>query len=354
VTSIGWTARVERSTIPGIAPSRIVSLVGWVLTLAAMVAIGAVAWTALGGPMMDWESYRRGAEAVLAGRSPYAPFQLVGPYSLPLATGGHGFVYPPSGAVVLAPLTASLELWIALNAITLASGVFALVRRSGGQPLLAAAVLWLISLTPPLREGLDVGSASVLMAGILAWTLAGSRTSIIVGLAAATKLFPGAWLLWTGRTDRRATLIGGSIAMAAPVLVSVALAGPSPWLDWIVAFGNGEPLCVAATLRCTGVPIWLTYVVAAGALLVALAAPRSVAACALVVAIVAAAPDWPKHYDLLLLPPAIVATGGIWGTLRSRTAASAGPSARTETDVPGRREGPGSVRPDQAAAGVEP
>jgi hypothetical protein len=246
----------------------------------------------LGEPLReDWLTYVRGSELVFSGQSPYAAFQLEGPYPLGTAANGNGFVYPPSAAVVMAPFLHPFELWATLGIVLFAGGLLAIARHHGlsllvpgTAMLLSSAVLW---------SGTISGAASPAIAGLLGLAYVGVPTA---GIAAAVKLFPASWVIlgWS-----RWIAIGAAV----PILVSVALAGFGPWLEYPTAFRNAEPACWQfSSLACVGVPEWMTFVL--GALLVAgaMRASRAWRLLALGMLPLVIADQIPMHYYALVVP----------------------------------------------------
>jgi len=110
----------------------------------------------------DWLTYVRGADLMFSGQSPYAAFQLDGPYPLGTAANSNGFVYPPSAAIVMAPFLHPFELWAVLGIVLFIGALVAIARQHrlplvvpGTAMLLSPVVLWI---------GTMSGAASAAMA----------------------------------------------------------------------------------------------------------------------------------------------------------------------------------------------
>jgi hypothetical protein len=246
----------------------------------------------LGEPLReDWLTYVRGADAVFARQSPYADFQLAGPYVLGNAANGNGYVYPPSAAIVMAPFLHPFELWVALGLAVFLVGLVAVAWRHG--MLLVVPGIAMVLASAALWTGTLSGAASAAMAGLLGIAYVGLPAT---GLGAVVKLFPASWLLlgWS-----RWVLVVAAI----PVALSIALIGAGPWFDYIVVFRNAEPACRQfSSLVCVGVPPLVTYAIGSLLLLAALRASREWKLLALGVFPLVVADQIPMHYYALIVP----------------------------------------------------
>jgi hypothetical protein len=262
----------------------------------------------------DWLTYVRGADAVIGGTSPYAPFQTEGPFVLTAAAEGLGYVYPPSAAVLMAPILRPFELWSALSLTIFLCGLLAVLwRQEMLKPLPALLALLFAVVSPPLWDGLSSGAVSVVLAGMLGLAYAGVPAA---GLGAAVKLFPASWIALD--YSRRA-ILWGVAGVAVPVAASIALAGISPWLDYAAVLRNMSPDCerFLPSGVCLGVPVWAVY--AAGALIVLAATrgPRPWLLLALGVLPIVLGPQVSLHY-LCTAIPGVIAVMARWGDLLSR------------------------------------
>lgn len=242
-------------------------------------------------PREDWLTYVRGSELIFSGQTPYAAFQLEGPYPLGTAANGNGFVYPPSAAVVIAPFLHPFELWAVLGILLFVGGLVAVARYHdlsllvpGTAMLLSSKVLWAGTLS---------GAASPAMAGLLGIAYVGIPTA---GLAAAIKLFPASWVLlgWS-----RWIAIGAAV----PIVLSIALAGLGPWLEYPTVFRNAEPVCWQfSSLVCLGVPEWVTFALGAGLVALSMLVSRPWRLLALGILPLVIADQVPMHYWALIAP----------------------------------------------------
>jgi hypothetical protein len=249
-------------------------------------------------PREDWLTYVRGAELVTSGQSPYAAYQLAGPYPLWTAAAGNGYVYPPSAAVVMAPFLHPFELWVSLGVALFVTSLTAVARHHrlsmivpGSAVLISAPMLW---------AGVSSGAVSIALAGLLGLAYVGLPTA---GLAAAVKLFPASWMLlgW----NRWIALAG-----AIPIVISIALAGLRPWVDYPIVFGNAEHTCSeVSSLVCHGVPSALTYAIGAALLIAAWRSTREWLLLALGVFPLVVADQIPTHYYALVVPGYVALIG---------------------------------------------
>ena len=170
------------------------------------------------GYHIDLEVYRLGVATWLAGGDMYGPLPpTVSGLALP-------FIYPPFAAMVLLPLellpwTAA---WIALYGASLVSARGHAVRRrraGSGPPAAAAAPLSVASvalpvalLLEPVLETFEFGQVNLVLMALVAVDCLAERTrwprGLLVGLAAAIKLTPAAFVLFfLLRRDRRAAVV---------------------------------------------------------------------------------------------------------------------------------------------------
>jgi hypothetical protein len=245
----------------------------------------------------DLQSYQRGAKAILTGASPYADWQLSGPYPLDAAVRGRGFVYPPTAGFLLLPLlvpaiAVAFGLLSALAFVVI--GALIVRRALGPDAALVAAALLLAQ--PGLHEIHEGASSMLVAAGVgLMWLR--PRWSGWLGVAGGLlKIYPALGLLWAWRM--RASIL-------PPLAVGLVLAAlvATSWLPWFTAMRNAQPGCPAYGLPsfgCAGVA-WLGYLLAAG---LALAMWRirddATAFAVLGIAMVVAAPD--LYWGYLLVP----------------------------------------------------
>jgi hypothetical protein len=251
----------------------------------------------------DWQTYVRGTDAILAGRSPYAAWQLTGPYGLSDATNGAGYVYPPTAAVLLAPVIGSPEILAVANLAIYSAGLLTIAWRAGRlTPIVAAVILWSAEFHPGMLENLIVGNTSGILAGLLAWSPA-LGGAFLIGVAAALKLFPGVWALdpFLRRPARTIALVVAGFG--APALIALALAGIGPWLDYVAAMAHAGPSSGGRlTLAHLGLPAWSIYLLGLAIVAISLRVGQRWRLLGMGAAACAVAPDLPLSYSLLLSP----------------------------------------------------
>jgi glycosyl transferase family 87 len=242
--------RARRLALP--APPLTLRALATVVALAALVAVGAISVGKQLRSGNDFPIYWNAARTLAAGGSPYD-----------VASGLHGYVYPPFLALVLIPAAAlplgvAAWIWFALSAAaaTLACRVaVGLARRGWGPRALAgwASAAWL-PLAGLAADNAALGQANLIL---LALGLAGSadllrrrdlRGGGLIGLAAAVKphlallLVPG---LLRGRW-RAAAGCAAALLLTGAVL-PIAAVGPARtatlWREWeekvVVPAGEG-------------------------------------------------------------------------------------------------------------------
>ena len=183
---------------------------------------------------IDLAVYRRGGEAVLRGSVLYGR-QFSANLHPKLA-----FTYPPFAAVVFIPLALlpwPLVAWtwdLALLALLLAA-IIVVMQHSfplrppnvvGGAGLAVAATFCVAVTTRPVRDNLGFGQVDIALMTLclLDCTVATPRwpRGLFVGLATATKLIPGLFIITlAARGERRAAIIATLTFAAATGLASV-------------------------------------------------------------------------------------------------------------------------------------
>jgi len=201
----------------------VVMLTGVVLWAAALAVL-------LGSEqngLIDLRVYRTGGQAWLQNLPLYDkafPWSLSGP-QLP-------FTYPPLSAVLFAGLSV-LPWWIAV-ALVIGSGIAGLAvacwlaanRLSEDRAwitLLAVGAVAAAPLVEPVRETVSFGQVNLLLAGVIAADCLMRRTpwprGTLIGLAAAVKLTPAAFLLFfVARRQWRPVLAATASFVAAGLL----------------------------------------------------------------------------------------------------------------------------------------
>jgi alpha-1,2-mannosyltransferase len=333
------------------APRRVLPVT---LPLLALVLVNVVVHT--GGRHIDLEVYRFGVQAWLAGGNMYGTLPETSDHiTLP-------FIYPPFAAVVLLPLAVApwVLAWTALLALsTAALGLtFFVVARGlwpsggrGGALSVASIALPLALLVQPgkpldfsrpapripafalepVMQTIEFGQINLLLMALVAVDVLVARPrwprGLLVGIAAAIKLTPAAFVLYfLLRRDYRAAAVA---ALATAVVTGLAfLVAPGPswtfWLDNPAGGVSGSPFFTNQTFQAVlvraGVEgplktvLWL--VLSIGVL--ALAAPairRAPAPLALVatagVALLASPTSWSHHW-VWVAPFLLIAAASAW------------------------------------------
>jgi hypothetical protein len=258
-----------RGVIAVASASRPIKIVGFI----ALMAIGALSLrisitNAL--VYVEWAdaiSYAEGARRVYAGLTPYTDMQLAGPYPLDAAIYGLGFVYPPSGAYLLAPFTLGepfFYLWVVLSFVAVIGIVLLMVRREVGRMSTAMAFA-VVAITATafqvgfseLKSGYVSPMVAAAMGSMWLWPRWSAIPALLCGLI---KAFPAAGVLWAIRTKG---VWKGPLLVAVAMALLLAIAHPGWIADWLVALGNAEAACPPFALwsiACVGLPVVVGYV----------------------------------------------------------------------------------------------
>lgn len=326
--------------------------------LLALVLAGLVVHT--GGRHIDLEVYRFGVQAWLSGGDMYGPLpETSGRIALP-------FIYPPFAALLLSPL--ALVPWpvawaglLGLSALALGVALFAVARRlwpSGGRAgALSVASVSLpaaLFVTPnnpidfdrpgdaltfglePVVQTIEFGQVNLLLMALVAVDCLAREPrwprGVLVGVAAAVKLTPAAFVLFfLLRGDRRAAataVVSGVAATGIGFLVAPReswafwLGGPAGGVSGSPFFSNQTFQAVLVRAGADGAVRTVAWVVLCVALLL-LVAPvvrRAPAPLALVatagVALLASPTSWSHHW-VWVAPALLVAAATAW---RARSA----------------------------------
>lgn len=316
--------------------------------LAVAIVTGVVAVVAVArSQFIDLQVYRFGAQALWRGDDLYG--------TLPPTSAGVTlpFIYPPFAAIVLTPLV-SAPWWCAavvMFALSVAALGFALVvtvrAASPFRPAVAvgSALLPAALLLEPVRATLGFGQVNlVLMGMVLADCLLPKtrwRRGLLVGLAAAVKVTPAAFLLFfLLRKDFRSATTAMVTALAAGVagFVIAPAASVHYWLVELTGASglSGSPFAtnqsIEAELTRLGLPpAWravvgavLVAAVLAAAVLVMRRVEPPVAVLVNAVAALAVSPISWSHHWVWLAPALIVLFGHAWRTGAPRWWAAAG------------------------------
>ncbi|MFB9908251.1 glycosyltransferase family 87 protein [Allokutzneria oryzae] len=236
---------------------------GALLVVAAVVALVAVVLWRLADARHVYEDldvYRLAVHAWWNGGDMYGLLPTT-------AAGNHlPFIYPPFAVLVLAPFALlprdpAVALNFAVSVAALGATLYVVVRRlwrAGGPKgafVLTAVLLPFALLMEPVTETLDYGQVNLwLMALVAVDCLAISPKwprGMLVGIAAAIKLTPAAFLLYfLLRKDYRAALVT-VVSGAAATLIGFVIAPNSSlhyWLDGGASSMSGTPFSANQTI----------------------------------------------------------------------------------------------------------
>jgi alpha-1,2-mannosyltransferase len=319
-----WRARLGgRAT----EPRRVLPVT---LPLLAVVLTGMLFYTH--GYHIDLEVYRLGVATWLRGGDMYGPLPpTVSGLALP-------FIYPPFAAMVLLPLEVLpwTAAWIALYAVSVSSVAVTLhvvTRRvwpAGGRAgalSVASAALPVALLLEPVLETIKFGQVNLVLMALVAVDCLAERPrwprGLLVGLAAAVKLTPAAFVLFfLLRRDLRAAAVTVVTAAAATGLgfaidpASSArywFGGPAAGVSGSVFYTNQTVQAVLARAEVPVLAAKAVWLAAAVALLV-LVVPvvrRADPALALVTvagfALLVSPTSWSHHW--VWIAPALLVVG---------------------------------------------
>ena len=206
-------------------------MAGSLAVVAVQVALFVIGWVADHAAIplgLDWLGYRAGVERLLASGTPYAPFELAGPF----VPEHLDFIHPPNALVLFTPfalLPQPLDylLWIGIPV-----AIFCFLLR--GLPWWAWPAVALLSTTNSLQYPILNGNSSLFMTAIFGL---GFRYGWVVGLLAMKPtLAPLAIVALRG--SRRSIAVAAAIGIL-PLVVTL------PWLaDYLAVARNmqGIPL----------------------------------------------------------------------------------------------------------------
>jgi alpha-1,2-mannosyltransferase len=254
------------------------------LPLLAVVLAGLLVHTH--GYHIDLEVYRLGVATWLAGGDMYGPLPpTISGLALP-------FIYPPFAAMALLPLEVLpwTAAWIALftaSLVGLAVTLYVVARRvwpaggRGGALALTSAALPAALLLEPVLETFEFGQVNLVLMALVAVDCLAPRTrwprGVLIGLAAAIKLTPAAFVLFfLLRRDTRAAVVTAVTAAAATLLGFLVdpaasarywFGGPASGVSGSVFYTNQTVQAVLARAGVPGLPAKAVWLVAAVALL---------------------------------------------------------------------------------------
>ncbi|HEX4251116.1 MAG TPA: glycosyltransferase 87 family protein [Pseudonocardia sp.] len=315
----------------------------YLLSLPLLAAAVTVLAISLGGHYLDLEVYRLGVQTWLSGGDLYG--------ALPMTSAGIAlpFIYPPFAAMVMVPLTvtgwgfASVAVFLA-SLLSLGVTMYVVLRRlwpSGGHAGALAATTAVVPVClglEPVSQTFGFGQINLILMAMVAVDCLMVRTrlprGVLIGLAAAIKLTPAAFVLFfLLRKDYRSAVVAavtGAVATGIGVLIAPA-ASQRYWGGGMsgVSGVSGSPFFTNQTFQAVfaragigGLELKLGWVVLS-ALLLYLAAPairRAPKPLALVatagVALLVSPTSWSHHW-VWIAPALLVAGVSAW---RARSA----------------------------------
>ncbi|APE36882.1 hypothetical protein BOX37_26435 [Nocardia mangyaensis] len=297
----------------------------------------------INGGFLDLEVYRIGIESLREGSGLYT--------SLPATSAGISlpFIYPPFAAIVLAPLallpwSVAAFVLFAISTGALAAAVYLAARRMWAHQRdkamwIAATVTPLLLLLEPVAATLDFGQINLILMGLVAadclTTKPKWRRGMLVGLAAAIKLTPAAFVLYfLIRKDYRAAATA-AVTGAVATAIGFAVLPRESMTYWFGGLGDvsglsGSPYhtnqSIQAILARFSVPepvFTLVWVGAAAALLVltvvamraSATIPTLALSCNAILALLISPISWSHHW--VWFPVALLTIAGL-ATLRTR------------------------------------
>ncbi len=274
-------------------------IVFWLLDLALQIAMIRPSL------MDDAESYATAGRHLLAGQTLYAPFQLAGAYGLGDAAWGRGFVYPPTAALLFAPLAPFGQMALGAVFMIALAALGWLAYRLARQASLGVGTSWLlaavVTFSGPAINAASSGNVNLLIADALLaswlWPRSSGYLAVLGGLV---KFFPAAGLLWT---IRKGGSVAGPIVLGlGAVGLTTLVVGVGGWSDFLAAFAHGHSsswyfIASPAQSLGPGLGTVVGYGLAGLALLGAWRLKNERVAFALLGwAMILPAPDWWSHY----------------------------------------------------------
>lgn len=242
--------------------------------------------------------------------------------------------YPPSALPVFTLLLGALPsgsepaAWLALNlaaALALVFGLRAVWANSADRAWVVPLACWVLA-ARPTRAGLALGQFHLIPVALAVWTipaLAARRERLAGALLGIALIKPTMaaplWVVWMVRGHRRAAGVALAVQAGLILLASVWLSRP-PWTLVAGFLSNARGQSAAGSLDLPGLlgragaPETLALLAGGGLIVLnALVAWRTRAASeatATALALTTAAvATYHRHYDLVLLLPAVLAVG---------------------------------------------
>ena len=230
----------------------------WVLVMAALAGLYVgrnvlVAGAMIGPGPSDFAHSHAAARALAAGASPYSV---------------RGFLYPAPALLPVLPLaaldsSAARSAWFWLSHALLLLAAAALWRALGGGPGAAAAVLAAWALTGTVAENLVLGQVNPVLLLLVTLAMAAPaaaapRAAMLVGAAAAIKIWPGLLLAEALLRRRwRAFAAGCAVAvlLVAGCTLALLISRPPPYRPAGTGSWAGTPAFLNLSLPATALRI---------------------------------------------------------------------------------------------------
>lgn len=272
-----------RHGLPPWRPGRaqLAAAVFWVL---AAVTIGHLIATAVGRQMLDLDVYRTGALVMRHDGTDL--YSIHAADKLP-------FTYPPVSAILAEPLTlvpfqAAKTAWMILTvgvlAVAVGIGFWPLLGRAKDlAPALFAVLLTACAFLEPVRQVITYGQVDLLLlvACVVDCYGKGSRwpRGVLIGLATAIKLEPGAFIIYLLITKRRKEALVAGLSFAAATGLAYLINPRASATYWTSAIFNtarlgGNASAANQSLRgmvlrlhlgSASVPVWVVVALVVGA-----------------------------------------------------------------------------------------
>jgi alpha-1,2-mannosyltransferase len=271
-----------RQGLPRWRPGRaqLAAAASWLL---AAVTIGHLITTAVVRQMLDLDVYRTGALAMLHGGADL--YTIHAADRLP-------FTYPPVSAILAEPLTlvpfqAAKTVWMVLTvgvlAVAVGIGFWPLLARAADfAPALFAVLLTACAFLEPVRQVITYGQVDLLLLVGCVVDCCARRTwwprGLLIGIATAIKLEPGAFIIYLLITRRRKEAAVAGLSFAAATGLAYLINPRASVTYWTSAIfdtrrlgGNASAanqslrgLILRLHLGSASVPVWVAVALGVG------------------------------------------------------------------------------------------
>jgi alpha-1,2-mannosyltransferase len=271
-----------RQGLPRWRPGRaqLAAAASWLL---AAVTIGHLITTAVGRQMLDLDVYRTGALAMLHGGADL--YSIHAADRLP-------FTYPPVSAILAEPLTLvpfqdAKTVWMVLTvgvlAVAVGIGFWPLLDRAADfAPALFAVLLTACAFLEPVRQVITYGQVDLLLLVGCVVDCCARRTwwprGLLIGIATAIKLEPGAFIIYLLITRRRKEAAVAALSFAGATGLAYLIDPRASVTYWTSAIfdtrrlgGNASAanqalrgLILRLHLGVASVPVWAAVALVVG------------------------------------------------------------------------------------------